>query len=293
MFVRLAWLAILTLLLAPVPLVGCGRSPLFSSRFDSGVDRQQVSVPDARADAKADTASDTRADTTTDGPGTDGGVDRPSDARPDAAADTTTSDRPSDVRADITVPVDTAVDVPVDRAADARDGGFEVAPDAGRDATQVEVSPADARRDVVPDGIPDAAGDRVLPDATGDLARDVPAPVDGGDGGTKTCDLVLQNECPMGERCDIAVSASGTLGVSCVPDRGGKGTHRAMCGNGPRDCRPGATCLQDVDRDGNPIGTPRCNDFCHVDGDCPPGSACIQTTLFDQGQRLLVGICWP
>jgi hypothetical protein len=229
------------------------------------------------------------------------------DARAAGASDAGARDHAFDAP----VPVDVGLtEAGVDRRGTGTDAPLEAAPapEPRRDATPD--APLDQR---APEALPDLVGDRTLPepapadalvlDGTGDaLVADgavVEPPADAGtdrppipDGGALVCDLVRQ-DCPAGQRCDIDLSPEGMLAIICVRDLGGTGLNGTPCQNGPTHCHPGSACIQDVDRFGNPVGTPHCDDFCNADGDCPADSVCVTNTLFGNGQRLAVNVCWP
>jgi len=116
----------------------------------------------------------------------------------------------------------------------------------------------------------------------------------GGTGGSKDagiyeCDPVAQ-DCAPGLRCDLP--DNGQFVFRCLPDAGGKQGQNQVCEDST-DCIVGASCLQDSDRFGNPIGKALCTVFCYVNADCPAGNHCLGTGIIGADGELTFGLCLP
>jgi len=143
------------------------------------------------------------------------------------------------------------------------------------------------------DGGPDASFDGGSTGGVGTGGFDGGA--SGGTGGTPTdagiyeCDPVKQ-DCGFGRRCDLP--ETGEFVFRCLPDQGGLGGQNQKCQTSA-DCIKGASCLQDTDRFGNPIGAALCTVFCYEDQDCPIGNHCLSTGIIGDSGDLSFGLCLP
>jgi hypothetical protein len=109
------------------------------------------------------------------------------------------------------------------------------------------------------------------------------------DAGIYECDPVAQ-DCAAGLRCDLP--DNGHFVFRCLPDKGGQAGQNQVCQDST-DCIKGASCLQDSDRFGNPIGSALCTVFCYVNADCPRGNHCLGTGIVGSGGDLTFGLCLP
>jgi len=161
-----------------------------------------------------------------------------------------------------------------------------LARDGGRDLLATDGGPGDADAGDGRGGFDGSPADGGV-DAGGDISGSDGGSIDGG----SQCDPVRQN-CGTGLRCDLIVD-SGQLVFGCVRDGGGHGGQDAICTMTGQECMKGATCLQDTDRFGNPIGPPRCTVFCNSAADCPPQDRCIVTGVIGTTSSITVGLCLP